>query len=294
MSTETRNPNTMQLDTFSALEIVTVMNEEDAKLAEAVQPMLHNIAQVAEWAAEAFQNGGRLFYMGAGTSGRLGVLDASECPPTFGVSPDQVIGLIAGGDRAIRLPVEGAEDNESLGRDDLIAHSLSRNDVVVGLAASGRTPYVIGGLQYAKELGCKTASVACNTGSKVAAVAGLAIEVVPGPEILTGSTRLKAGTAQKMVLNMISTAAMVLCGKAYENLMVDVVQSNQKLNTRAENIIMEATGASREKARLTLDEAGGRGKVAIVMILLNCDKARAQALLEGSNGHVHRALKEAN
>ena len=230
--------------------------------------------------------------MGAGTSGRLGVLDASECPPTFGVSPKQVVGLIAGGDRAIRNPVEGAEDDGSLGQNDLIDHDLSPQDVVIGLAASGRTPYVIGGLQYARELGCSTASVTCNKGSEVAEIAELAIEVIPGPEVLTGSTRLKAGTVQKMVLNMISTAAMVRSGKAYENLMVDVVQSNKKLNTRAENIVMAATGVSREKARLTLDEAEGRGKVAIVMILLDCDKARAESLLEGSKGHVRRALEK--
>jgi len=281
----------MQLDTFSALEIVTVMNEEDAKLAEAVKPALKSAAQAAEWAAEAFLKGGRLFYLGAGTSGRLGVLDASECPPTFGIPQGQVIGLIAGGDKALRVAVEGAEDDEQLGRSDLIKHSLTAKDLVVGVAASGKTPYVSGALAYAKEIGCRTVSVTCNKGSAMAQLAELAIEVVPGPEVLTGSTRLKAGTAQKMVLNMISTASMVLSGKTYENLMVDVVQSNQKLNTRAENIVTEITGVSRQEAREKINAAEGKVKTAVLMILMNCDKQQAELLLKEAKGHVRAALE---
>ncbi|MCL2222964.1 MAG: N-acetylmuramic acid 6-phosphate etherase, partial [Oscillospiraceae bacterium] len=282
------------LDTFSAFEIVTAMNNEDAKLAQAVKPALEAIAKVADCVADAFSKGGRLFYIGAGTSGRLGVLDASECPPTFGVPPTQVVGIIAGGDTALRNPVEGAEDNRALCRENLIAHNLSSNDVVVGIAASGTTPYVIGGLEYAKEIGCMTASVSCNSGSSVAKTADIAIEVIPGPEVLTGSTRLKSGTVQKMVLNMITTTSMVRSGKAYQNLMVDVVQSNKKLNTRAENIVIEATEATREVARKKIDEAQGKVKTAIVMILLDCDKTQAESMLKLSKGHVREAVAQSN
>jgi len=294
LSTETRNSKTVGLDTFSALEIVTVMNEEDAKLAQAVKPALKNIAQAADWISEAFLKGGRLFYMGAGTSGRLGVLDASECPPTFGVSPEMVVGLIAGGDTALRNPVEDAEDDRQAGGKDLAAHNLTANDVVVGIAASGGTPYVIGGLTYAKEMGCHTVSITCNSSSPMSQVAELAIEVVPGPEILTGSTRLKSGTVQKMVLNMISTASMVRIGKAYENFMVDVMQSNKKLNIRAENIVMEITGVPREEARAAIDEADGKVKTAIVMLLTQSDRPRAESLLDKAKGHVRGALSIAN
>ena len=290
LSTESRNPKTINLDTFSSLEITTIMNDEDATLAAAVKPALPKIAQAADWAAKAFNKNGRLFYIGAGTSGRLGVLDASECPPTFGVPPTMVIGLIAGGDTALRNPVENAEDDEQAGQTDLAAHNLNSNDVVVGIAASGSTPYVIGGFKYANQLGCNTVSISCNKGSAMAQVAKLAIEVVPGPEILTGSTRLKSGTVQKMILNMISTAAMVRIGKTYENLMVDVLQSNKKLNIRAENIVMEVTDVSREEARTAIDEAGGNVKIAITMLLTQNDKAAAEALLEQASGHVRKAL----
>jgi N-acetylmuramic acid 6-phosphate etherase len=268
------------------------MNNEDAKLAQAVKPALTTIARVVDYVADAFSKGGRLIYIGAGTSGRLGVLDASECPPTFGVPPTQVVGIIAGGEVALRNPVEGAEDSREMGRNDLVSKNLAPVDVVIGIAASGSTPYVIAGLEYAKEVGCHTASVSCNSGSAIAKAAELAIEVIPGPEVLTGSTRLKSGTAQKMVLNMISTASMVRSGKAYQNLMVDVMQSNAKLNTRAENIAMEATGASRETARAKIDEACGSVKTAIVMILMNCDKEKADSLLENAKGHVRKAIAE--
>lgn len=205
MTTERRNPRTMNLDTMSELEIVTAINDEDARVPLAIAKKLPEIAQAARWAVEAFEQGGRLFYMGAGTSGRLGVLDAAECPPTFGVDPGMVVGLIAGGEKAFLKAIEGAEDSRELGRSDLEAHGLTASDFVVGIAASGRTPYVLGGLEYAKSVGCRTAAIACNPGSAVGQAADLAIEVEVGPEVLTGSTRLKSGTAQKMILNMIST-----------------------------------------------------------------------------------------
>lgn len=290
MMTETRNPDTMTLDQMSAMELVTVMNREDHKVPEAIALALPQIASTVEVVEQAFRKGGRLFYLGAGTSGRLGVLDASECPPTFGVDSGMVVGLIAGGDRALRFPIEGAEDDRSLGKQDLIDHNLVPSDVVIGIAASGRTPYVLGALDYAHSIGCKTAAIACNLHSAIGQAADIAIEVSVGPEVLTGSTRLKAGSAQKMILNMITTGAMVRTGKAYQNLMVDVVQSNEKLRTRAENIVMAATDVSREQARRTIDEANGKVKLAITMILTGKDAASAQALLDQSGGSVHNAL----
>lgn len=290
MMTETRNPDTMTLDQMSALELVTVMNREDHKVPEAIALALPQIASTVEVVEQAFRKGGRLFYLGAGTSGRLGVLDASECPPTFGVDSGMVVGLIAGGDRALRFPIEGAEDDRSLGKQDLVDHNLVPSDVVIGIAASGRTPYVLGALDYAHSIGCKTAAIACNLHSAIGQAADIAIEVSVGPEVLTGSTRLKAGSAQKMILNMITTGAMVRTGKAYQNLMVDVVQSNEKLRTRAENIVMAATDVSREQARRTIDEANGKVKLAITMILTGKDAASAQALLDQSGGSVHNAL----
>lgn len=290
LTTEQRNEKTMRLDRMSPLEIAAIMNEEDNNAVRGVQAALPEIARVIAWATEAIAQGGRLIYMGAGTSGRLGVLDAVECPPTFGVEPDVVVGLIAGGDRAFVKAVEGAEDDPNLGRQDLIDHNLTKKDVVVGLAASGRTPYVLGGLQYAKSLGCHTASVACNHGSEVGKAAEVAIEVVSGPEVLTGSTRLKSGTAQKMVLNMISTGAMVGLGKAYENLMVDVQQTNQKLVTRAENMVMTAAGCDRETARAALAEADGSAKTAITMLLLSCDGASAKEKLRKAGGKISAVL----
>ncbi|WP_300282452.1 N-acetylmuramic acid 6-phosphate etherase [uncultured Subdoligranulum sp.] len=291
MMTETRNPDTMHLDEMSALEIVTAMNREDRKVPEGIEPVLPQIAAVVETVEAAFRNGGRLFYLGAGTSGRLGVLDASECPPTFGVEPGMVVGLIAGGDRALRFPIEGAEDSRELGRKDLEEHDLCAKDVVVGIAASGRTPYVLGALDYARSIGCKTAAIACNKGSAVGQAADIAIEAQVGPEVLTGSTRLKAGTAQKMILNMITTGAMVRIGKAYQNLMVDVVQSNEKLETRAENIVIAATGVERSQARQTIDAAGGKVKLAITMILTGRDVEQAAQLLEEAGGRVRDALR---
>ena len=290
MTTERRNPRTMNLDTMSELEIVTAINDEDARVPLAIAKKLPEIAQAARWAVEAFEQGGRLFYMGAGTSGRLGVLDAAECPPTFGVDPGMVVGLIAGGEKAFLKAIEGAEDSRELGRSDLEAHGLTARDVVVGIAASGRTPYVLGGLAYARSVGCKTAAIACNPGSAVGQAADLAIEVEVGPEVLTGSTRLKSGTAQKLILNMISTASMVRTGKVYQNLMVDVMQNNEKLHTRAENIVIDATGVTRPEARSAIDAAGGSVKVAITMLLADCSADEARSRLEKAGGHVRAAI----
>lgn len=288
--TEARNPQTMELDSMTPLEIVTAMNREDARVPESIRPQLPNIARCVAWATEAIRSGGRLIYMGAGTSGRLGVLDAVECPPTFGVSPDVVVGLIAGGERAFVKAVEGAEDSRELGRADLEAIGLTPKDLVVGIAASGRTPYVLGGLAYANSLGCKTAAISCNPGSALGKEARLAIEVAPGPECLTGSTRLKAGTAQKLILNMISTATMVGCGKAYSNLMVDVMQTNEKLVVRAQNIVMEATGVSRDSAKEAIALAGGSCKLAVTMILADCTVEEAKERLERCGGSVRQAI----
>lgn len=290
LTTEMRNPNTMNLDTLTPLEFVEIMNKEDAKVIEAVNKVLPEIATVITWTTEALRNGGRIIYMGAGTSGRLGVLDAVECPPTFGVSPDVVVGLIAGGEKAFVKAVEGAEDSETLGTEDLKEIGLNDKDVVIGIAASGRTPYVIYALRYARSIGVKTAIIACNKDSKMSKEADIAIEPVPGPEVLTGSTRLKAGTTQKLVLNMISTGSMVGVGKAYENLMVDVMQSNEKLKTRAENIVMAATDCERAKAKEKIELADGSVKLAITMILLNTDAKTASEKLNDAKGHIRQTL----
>lgn len=291
-TTENRNPQTMNLDQMTAREIISVMNEEDKKVAKAIEEHIDKIAQLAEWVAEAFYIGGRLIYIGAGTSGRLGVLDASECVPTFGVSPEQVVGIIAGGDKALRVAIEGAEDSLTEATESLQSLNLNEKDIVVGLAASGRTPYVIGGLDFANSVGCKTASVSCNKDSEIGKIVKLAIDVEVGPEILTGSTRLKSGTAQKLVLNMITTASMVLSGKAYENLMVDVKTSNEKLIVRAQNIVMEATGVSREVAIEYINLAENDVKSSIIMILTGLDLEQSKILLERNGGHVRASIKE--
>lgn len=291
LTTEKRNPDTMNLDQMSTLEFVETMNKEDSKVIEAVNKVLPEVANVIEWTTEALKSGGRIIYMGAGTSGRLGVLDAVECPPTFGVSPDVVIGLIAGGEKAFVRAVEGAEDSKTLGTEDLKNLGLNKKDVVIGIAASGRTPYVIHALRYARSIGVKTAIIACNKDSEMSKEADIAIEPVTGPEVLTGSTRLKAGTAQKLILNMISTGSMVGAGKVYENLMVDVMQSNEKLKTRAENIVMAATDCEREIARKTIDEAEGSVKLAITSILLKTSVEEAEKELEKAKGHIRKTLK---
>lgn len=290
--TESRNKETMGLDQMTPLEIVTVMNREDGKAVEAIGEVLPQIAQAIAWCTDSLKQKGRIIYIGAGTSGRLGVLDAVECPPTFGVSPDVVVGLMAGGTPAFVRAVEGAEDSQTMGEEDLKEIHLSPADIVIGLAASGRTPYVIYGLRYAKKIGCRTVAVSCNRDSEIGKEADLAIEPVPGPEVLTGSTRLKAGTVQKMVLNMISTGSMVGIGKVYQNLMVDVVQTNMKLITRAENIVMTATGCTREEARDSLEEAEGSVKLAITMILLQCGAKSAKTRLNRAGGYVRNVIQD--
>ena len=290
METEKQNPHTLELDKMSIKEALIVMNNEDKKVAEAIEKVLPEIEKAIQTITEQLKKGGRLIYTGAGTSGRLGVLDAAECPPTFGTPKKKVVGLIAGGERAFTEAIEGAEDNPVLGKEDLIKIDLNTNDVVVGLAASGRTPYVIGALNYANEIGVPTISVACNENSEIGKVATIAIDAVPGPEVLTGSTRLKAGSTQKMILNMLSTLSMVGIGKVYKNLMVDVQPTNKKLISRAENIVMKATDVDREIAKKALAESEGKVKVAIIMILLSVDKETANKKLEESQGHVRKAL----
>ena len=281
----------MNLDIMSSFEIVKAMNDEDRNVPSAIEKALDRIASAVDEIVKTFKNGGRLFYIGAGTSGRLGVLDASECPPTFGVNHGMVIGIIAGGDSALRNPIEGAEDSFELCQKDLENYQFSENDILCGIAASGRTPYVIGGLRYARSIGAKTIAVACNIDSEIGREADIAIEVTPGPEVLTGSTRLKAGTCQKLILNMLTTASMVRMGKAYQNLMVDVVQSNEKLVSRARKIVMEATGCDMNTAVSTLEKAGGSCKLAIVMILTDSSEEEAAKLLEKAQGHVRDTLK---
>ena len=289
--TEQRNPNSMHVDSLSALEIVQLMNEEDKQVPLAIEKCLPQIAQAAECIVTAFQQGGRLVYIGAGTSGRLGVLDASECPPTFGVSPEMVKGIIAGGERALRHPIEGAEDSKEQAVIDLQTIQFSSKDVLVGIAASGRTPYVIGALEYAKSLGSVTASIASNPNSAMANIVDIAIDTVVGPEVLTGSSRLKSGTAQKLVLNMLTTASMILMGKCYQNLMVDVQASNEKLKARAIRIVMQATDCDKTLAEETLKQADQNAKLAIMMILSGLDRAQAETLLEKHQGKLQLALK---
>ena len=289
--TEQRNPNSMHVDSLSALEIVQLMNDEDKQVPLAIEKCLPQIAQAVECIVAAFQQGGRLVYIGAGTSGRLGVLDASECPPTFGVSPEMVKGIIAGGERALRHPIEGAEDSKEQAVVDLQTIQFSSKDVLVGIAASGRTPYVIGALEYAKSLGSVTVSIASNPNSAMANIVDIAIDTVVGPEVLTGSSRLKSGTAQKLVLNMLTTASMILMGKCYQNLMVDVQASNEKLKARAIRIVMQATDCDKSLAEETLKVADQNAKLAIMMILSGLDRAQAEALLEKHHGKLQLALK---
>ena len=289
--TEQRNPNSMHVDSLSALEIVQLMNQEDKQVPLAIEKCLPQIAQAVECIVAAFQQGGRLVYIGAGTSGRLGVLDASECPPTFGVSPEMVKGIIAGGERALRHPIEGAEDSKEQAVIDLQTIQFSSKDVLVGIAASGRTPYVIGALEYAKSLGSVTVSIASNPNSAMANIVDIAIDTVVGPEVLTGSSRLKSGTAQKLVLNMLTTASMILMGKCYQNLMVDVQASNEKLKARAIRIVMQATDCDKALAEETLKQADQNAKLAIMMILSGLDRAQAETLLEKHQGKLQLAMK---
>ncbi|WP_240424527.1 N-acetylmuramic acid 6-phosphate etherase [Lactococcus allomyrinae] len=275
---------------MSVSEAVALMNQEDKKVAQAVEKSLTQVERVIVATIEAFNKGGRLIYLGAGTSGRLGVLDAAECVPTFGVSPEMVIGLIAGGERAMTIAVEGAEDDLDLGKRDLIHLDLTKDDMVIGIAASGRTPYVIGALNYAREVGANTGTISCNLNAEISQHADLPIEVDCGAEFLTGSTRLKAGTAQKLILNMISTISMIGIGKVYNNLMVDVKATNEKLVERSKRIIMQATECDYETATLKFIEAQENVKLAIVMILTQTDKKTAEQKLISAKGFVKDTL----
>lgn len=287
---EQQNPRTREIDRMSAAEIVACMIDEDRGIADAIAREAPAIARAVDLIVDAFDAGGRLVYIGAGTSGRLGVLDASECPPTFSVPPGMVVGLIAGGERALRHAVEAAEDDETQGAADLEEIELSSVDVVVGIAVSGRTPYVVGALRHARGLGARTVALSCNPNSRIAAIADVAISPVVGPEVLAGSTRLKSGTAQKMVLNMLSTASMIRIGKAWGNLMVDVRVSNDKLARRAEAMLCEATGCDADTARALLARAGGSVKLAILMQVSGEDADAARAALAAERGFLSRAI----
>ncbi len=288
--TESRNIASENIDTLSTLDMLSVINQEDQKVALAVEQTLPEIAAAVDSIASAFSQGGRLIYIGAGTSGRLGILDASECPPTYGTKPDQVIGIIAGGQQAITRSVENAEDSKELGIQDLQEIQFSSADVLVGIAASGRTPYVLGSMEYARSLNAKVVSVSCNPDSAMSQLAEFAITPIVGAEVVTGSSRMKAGTAQKLVLNMLTTGAMIRCGKVYGNLMVDVEATNAKLVERQKRIVMEATECTREQAEEALNACDHHCKTAIVMLLAGLDSTEAQSLLQKSSGFVRQAL----
>jgi N-acetylmuramic acid 6-phosphate etherase len=290
LMSEGRNPRSMGIDLMPALGIVELMNAEDRGVPEAVGATLPQVARAVEAIVAAFEKGGRLVYIGAGTSGRLGVLDASECPPTFGVPSSMVVGLIAGGADALLNAVEGAEDDAKAGGEDLARIGLAARDVVVGIAVSGRTPYVIGALNYARSLGCVTVGLTCNPGSAVAGMADISIAPEVGPEVITGSTRLKSGTAQKLVLNMLSTASMVGIGKTYQNLMVDMNATNAKLVARAVRIVMQATDCDAPTAEAAMDAAGNNVKLAILTILTGMSVEAAKSSLAEAGGFLRRAL----
>lgn len=289
---EDRNPKTMDIDLLPTLEVLRKINDEDKGVAAAVEKVIPDIAAVVDRIVSAFQNGARLVYMGAGTSGRLGVLDASECPPTFGVPEDMVVGLIAGGVDALVHSAEGAEDDPKQGIKALQDIKLTADDVVVGIAVSGRTPYVIGGLTYAKEVGATTVALSCNPRSTIAGIADIAISPVVGPEVLTGSTRLKSGTAQKLVLNMLSTASMIRIGKSYQNLMVDLNPSNKKLVARAVRIVMQTTGCAAQQARQALDQTGNDVKLAILVTITGMGVEEARKALANAGGFLRKAIGE--
>lgn len=290
LTTERRNNKTMNLDELSSLEILTIMNEEDAKVSLAIKDKLKDIDVVVNEIIKSFNQGGRLIYMGAGTSGRLGILDAAECIPTFGTDPEMVQGLIAGGNQAMTVAVEGAEDSKELAANDLKNLNLNEKDIVIGIAASGRTPYVIGGLEYAKSVNATTATIACNHNALISQYATYPIEVDAGPEVLTGSTRLKAGTSQKLILNMLSTVSMIGIGKVYNNLMVDVKATNEKLVERSKRIIMEATDCNYETAEKTFNLADENVKLAIVMILTGDSLEEASTRLEKGKGFIKNSI----
>lgn len=291
IATEQRNPNTTHIDTLPTLEMVRLINQEDQKVALAVAQVAPEIARAIDVITRQLSQGGRLFYAGCGTSGRLGILDAVECPPTYSTDPELVQAIIAGGYPAIFRAVEGAEDDFDLGRRDLQERGFASQDVLVGLAASGRTPYVLGAMGYARELGAAVIAVTCCPGSEVDRMADIGIAPTPGPEVITGSTRMKSGTAQKMVLNMLSTGTMIKLGKVYGNLMVDVKPSNEKLIRRCVTIVREAVGCEEDEAVSALEECGYRPKVAIVMLLKKIDAEQARELLEQAQGRIARVVE---
>lgn len=293
LSTEAQNPNTINIDSVSTLEIIELINEEDKKVAFAIEKAKENIAKAVEIIAERLAIGGRLIYVGAGTSGRIGILDASECPPTYGVSSELIQGIIAGGSSAIFKAVEGAEDNIELGKKDLIEKGLNEKDIVCGIAASGRTPYVIGAMDYGKSVGTAVISLTMSENSEMSKHADIAIEVVVGPEVIMGSTRMKSGTAQKMVLNMLSTGAMIKLGKVYGNLMVDVKSSNEKLRMRAKRIVKLATGAEDKIIEEKLEETCQDVKLAIFLIETGLSSEDGKEILANSKGYISKALKHA-
>jgi N-acetylmuramic acid 6-phosphate etherase len=288
---EDRNPNTTDIDVLPTIDVLRKINEEDKRVALAVEEVIPRIADAVDRVVAAFEKGARLIYMGAGTSGRIGVLDASECPPTFRVPAGMVVGLIAGGMDALVRATEGAEDSDSKGREALKDIALTADDVVVGIAASGRTPYVIGGLTYARKIGATTVALSCNPDSAIAGIADISISPVVGPEVLTGSTRMKCGTAEKLVLNMLSTASMIRIGKTYQNLMVDLHASNKKLVARAARIVMQATDCSLDEARDALNQTGNDVKLAILITLTGMNPAEARDAIEEAGGFLRKAIE---
>jgi N-acetylmuramic acid 6-phosphate etherase len=292
IATEQRNPNTMNIDRLSTLDMVKLINQEDHRVAEAVAEVTDKIAEAIDVIADRLSKGGRLIYCGAGTSGRLGILDAVECPPTYSTEPEMVQALMAGGYPAIFKAVEGAEDSKELGVQDMKNINFAAGDVLVGIAASGRTPYVLGCMEYAKELGAPTVSVTCCPGSVLDNFADIGIAPCPGPEVITGSTRMKSGTAQKMVLNMLSTGTMIKLGKVYGNLMVDVKPSNEKLIRRCVTIVCNATGCDDKTATAALEACGYRPKTAIVMVLCGVNAEKAKEMLAKADGRVAQVVEK--
>ena len=292
LETEQRNPDTIHIDTLKTIEMLELINQEDQKIPNVIKGCLPQISQLVDASFQRLKQGGRIFYVGAGTSGRLGVLDASECPPTYGVDAGMFVGVMAGGYEALLKAKEGAEDDVNLGREDLINHHLTSLDTVIGLAASGRTPYVIGALGYAQSIGALTGSICCVSHSQLSQVSDIPIEAITGPEVVTGSTRMKAGTAQKLILNMISTTLMIKYGKVYQNLMVDVQPTNQKLVERAQRIIMEATGCSIDEATKYFEDSKRNVKIAICMYLSQKDQAACEQILIDCQGNVSQAIRK--
>lgn len=292
IKTESSNEATKNIDTLDTIDIISLINEEDKKVAYAVEKEKEHIAKLVDKVVEAFYNDGRLIYMGAGTSGRVGIIDAVECRPTFGVSDDMVRCLMAGGTNAFVKAVEGAEDNSELGASDLKNINLNKNDIVIGIAASGRTPYVVGGIKYAKEIGCLTGAIVTSPNSVLASLVDYPVEVIVGSEVITGSTRMKSGTAQKMVCNMISTSAMIKMGKVYGNLMIDVMPTNEKLRSRALNILITATGVSEEEAKVALEKYGTVKKALFSILSGIEDIKKIEEVLNKNKGHIRRSLEE--